>query len=77
MNKFQQIFNIIITEEEKGTGHWLPISHTIIEKHGGSLEVESELDVGTTIIIVLPIWKYYHYTLNWNSNSPAFSLSPS
>ena len=39
--------------EEKGTGLGLYVSYSIIEKHGGRLEVESEFGVGTAVIIDL------------------------
>ena len=39
----------------KGTGLGLSISYGIIKKHGGRIEVESELDTGTTFTITLPI----------------------
>ena len=40
----------------KGTGLGLAIAHqVVVEKHGGSLEVESELDQGTAFLIRLPI----------------------
>jgi len=39
----------------KGTGLGLSISHGIIENHGGSIEVESEIGKGTTFTIRLPI----------------------
>ena len=53
----EKIFEPFFTTkpEEKGTGLGLSVSYAIIEKHGGRLEVESELDVGTTIIIDLPV----------------------
>lgn len=38
-----------------GTGLGLSLAHTIIEKHQGSIEVESELGKGTTFHIDLPI----------------------
>ena len=41
--------------EEKGTGLGLSISYSIIERHGGILEIDSEVNVGTTVIINLPI----------------------
>jgi two-component system, NtrC family, sensor kinase len=41
--------------EEKGTGLGLSISYSIIERHGGILEIESKVNVGTTVIINLPI----------------------
>lgn len=39
----------------KGTGLGLSISYDIVKKHGGSIEVESKLDEGTTFSIRIPI----------------------
>jgi len=52
----EKIFEPFFTTkpEEKGTGLGLSVSYSIIEKHGGRLEVESELGVGTAVIIDLP-----------------------
>lgn len=54
---FEKIFEPFFTTkpEEKGTGLGLSVSYSIIEKHGGNLEVESKLGAGTTVIIDLPI----------------------
>ena len=41
--------------EEKGTGLGLSISYSIIARHGGVLEIDSKVHVGTTVIINLPI----------------------
>ena len=41
--------------EDKGTELGLFISYSIIERHGGVLEIDSKVDVGTTVIINLPI----------------------
>ena len=38
-----------------GTGLGLSISYNIIQKHGGKIEVESELGRGTTFVVILPI----------------------
>jgi len=53
----EKIFEPFFTTkpEEKGTGLGLSVSFSIIEKHGGRLEVESELGMGTAVIIDLPI----------------------
>jgi two-component system NtrC family sensor kinase len=39
----------------KGTGLGLPISHGIIEKHRGQIQVTSEINVGTCFKIILPL----------------------
>lgn len=41
-----------------GTGLGLPIVHKIVQTHGGRLEVESALDVGTTFTVWLPAHSY-------------------
>ena len=53
----EKIFEPFFTTkpEEKGTGLGLSVSYSIIEKHGGRLEVESEIGLGTAVIIDLPI----------------------
>ena len=40
---------------EKGTGLGLMISHKIIHEHGGSIHIDSILNKGTTVDIILPI----------------------
>ncbi|MEF2968961.1 PAS domain S-box protein [Paenibacillus sp. M1] len=42
------------TNKEKGTGLGLMVTQRIIEGHKGSLSIESELGVGTSVTIVLP-----------------------
>ena len=51
----EKIFEPFFTTkpEKKGTGLGLSVSYSIIEKHGGRLEVESEFGVGTAVIIDL------------------------
>ncbi len=39
----------------KGTGLGLSTAQGIVDKHGGSLQVESELGLGTTFIIKQPL----------------------
>lgn len=53
-----KVFNPFFTTKEvgKGTGQGLSIAHDIIvNKHNGSIEVKSEVGVGTTFIIKIPI----------------------
>lgn len=42
------------TTKEKGTGLGLMVSFKIIEDHGGSIMIESEQHVGTTVQVLLP-----------------------
>uniref|UniRef100_UPI00249216AB sensor histidine kinase n=1 Tax=Croceibacter atlanticus TaxID=313588 RepID=UPI00249216AB len=55
----EKIFEPFFTTkpEEKGTGLGLSVSYSILEKHGGILEVGSGLGIGTAVIIDLPIRK--------------------
>jgi two-component system, NtrC family, sensor kinase len=39
----------------KGTGLGLSIVQGIVENHGGRIEVQSEVSVGTTFLIRLPV----------------------
>lgn len=45
------------TTKEQGTGLGLMISHKIIEDHGGTMSFESEVNKGTTVTIVLPVYQ--------------------
>jgi signal transduction histidine kinase len=53
-----RIFDPFFTTKEvgKGTGQGLAISRdVIVNKHGGSIRVESVMDVGTTFVLRLPL----------------------
>lgn len=55
-DNIQNIFDPFFTTKgrQMGTGLGLSISYNIIEKHGGRLEVESELGKGSNFMIKLP-----------------------
>lgn len=50
----EKVFNLYFTTKADGTGMGLSLSHQIVTAHGGRLEVESEVNKGTTFRIYLP-----------------------
>jgi len=50
----KRIFDPFFTTKEEGTGLGLAIAARIVEKQGGALECHSELNHGTTFVILLP-----------------------
>ncbi len=51
----QNIFNPFFTTKPKGTGLGLPIVHSIIEKHGGTIHLDNREGVGVAFSIFLPL----------------------
>lgn len=51
----EHIFDPYFTRRKGGIGLGLTISHTIVERHGGRISVESEEGKGTNVRIFLPI----------------------
>jgi PAS domain S-box-containing protein len=49
------IFNPFFTTKAAGTGLGLAITHRIIQEHGGSIEVESEMDKGSVFRVFIPL----------------------
>lgn len=58
-----KIFDPFYTTKEEGTGLGLSLCQKIVEDHGGSISVQSELEKGTVFTIRLPI-----------SEEPAFAI---
>ena len=54
LNVQKRLFDPFFTTKEGGSGLGLPIAARIVEKHGGELHYRTELDRGTTFVIVLP-----------------------
>ena len=51
---FEQVQNQF-TKDHGGSGLGLAISRSLAEMHGGSLEIKSKLNVGTTVTVKLPV----------------------
>jgi signal transduction histidine kinase len=52
-----RVFDPFFTTKEvgKGTGQGLAISHTVVEKHGGTITFETAEGEGTTFMVRLPL----------------------
>jgi signal transduction histidine kinase len=53
LQPFRQVENALSRTHE-GTGLGLPLAKALVEKHGGTLRIASERDVGTTVTVTLP-----------------------
>ncbi len=51
----ERIFEPFFTTKEGGTGLGLAVSYEIVQNHGGSLEVRSEIGQGATFTLCLPM----------------------
>ncbi len=54
-----KVFDPYFTTKQAGSGLGLASCHSIISKHNGSITVTSELNVGTTFTILLPVTKVF------------------
>ena len=53
LEPFEQASNSL-TRQSEGTGLGLPLAKSLVELQGGTLEIESEVGVGTTVSVRFP-----------------------
>ncbi len=54
-SEIDRIFRPFVTTRTKGTGLGLPIVQKIVDHHGGKVHMTSELGIGTSFILILPL----------------------
>jgi signal transduction histidine kinase len=55
-----RIFEPFFTTKDEGTGLGLYVSHSIIERHGGYILVDSDKGKGSVFTVYLPLEKVEH-----------------
>ncbi len=50
-----QLGKPFFTTKEKGTGIGIPLCKKIIEDHGGTYRIKSTYNIGTTVLITIPL----------------------
>ncbi len=53
LSQFGQV-DSVLSRKHEGTGLGLPLSKALSEMHGGSLDLQSEVGIGTTVTVRLP-----------------------
>ncbi|MBM3571098.1 MAG: hypothetical protein FJX52_01870 [Alphaproteobacteria bacterium] len=53
LEPFQQVATSL-TRSHEGTGLGLPITKSLVELHGGQLEIDSTIGMGTTVTLKFP-----------------------
>lgn len=53
----KKVFQPFFTTKHRGTGLGLPICQRIVDQHGGTIHIESDVGKGTTVIVRLPVFE--------------------
>ena len=54
-SRYDEIFEFYVTSKKSGTGIGLALSKQIIEGHNGQIYIKSEVNIGTSFFIDLPV----------------------
>ena len=54
-DRLAKIFDPFFSTKEMGTGLGLSVVYGIVERHGGTIDIRSEVGKGTTVVLRLPI----------------------
>jgi two-component system NtrC family sensor kinase len=54
-DRLAKIFDPFFSTKEMGTGLGLSVVYGIIERHGGTIDIRSEVGTGTTVLLRLPV----------------------
>jgi two-component system NtrC family sensor kinase len=54
-DRLAKIFDPFFSTKEMGTGLGLSVVYGIVERHGGTIDIRSDVGKGTTVVIRLPV----------------------
>lgn len=69
-----KVFDPYFTTKPKGSGIGLATAYSVVKKHGGVIDVQSEVDVGTSVYVYLPASPEYEIDnpIDDSGETPAF-----